>query len=236
MRLILLIHILAGALALVLGYVALYAAKGAALHRKSGRLFVYAMFTMCIGGFVLALGHFNNWSAVNASAAMMTFYLVLTSLTTVKPLAFGGRTVHLGAMLVAFAIGAIDLMFGFKALANGGRRHGVPAFPFFMFGVVGLLGSAGDLRMIRASSALDGRLRLLRHLWRMSFALLVAAMSFFLGQAQVIPEPLRITPLLVAPVLAVLLTLVYWVWRIRARRGTAMRPGAQTSYSLRSTA
>lgn len=121
---------------------------------------------MCIGGFVLALGHFNNWSAVNASAAMMTFYLVLTSLTTVKPLGFGGRAVPLGAMLVAFAIGAIDLMFGFEALANGGRRYGVPAFPFFMFGVVGLLGSAGDLRMIRASSALPGRPRLLRHLWR----------------------------------------------------------------------
>jgi hypothetical protein len=44
-------------------------------------------------------------------------------------------------------------------------------------------------------------------------------MSFFLGQAQVIPEPLRITPLLVAPVLAVLLTLLYWVWRVRVRHG-----------------
>ena len=33
------IHVVAGALALVFGYVALYAAKGAPLHRKSGILF-----------------------------------------------------------------------------------------------------------------------------------------------------------------------------------------------------
>jgi hypothetical protein len=85
-----------------------------------------------------------------------------------------------------------------------------------MFGIVGLLGSAGDLRMLRAS-ALQGRPRLLRHLWRMSFALFVAAMSFFFGQAQVIPAPIRITPLLAAPVLAVLVTLVYWVWKVRVR-------------------
>ena len=43
----LLVHILAGGLALVFGYVALYAAKGATLHRKSGMLSVYAMLTMC---------------------------------------------------------------------------------------------------------------------------------------------------------------------------------------------
>ena len=33
-------HILAGGLALVVGYVALYATKGATLHRKSGMVFV----------------------------------------------------------------------------------------------------------------------------------------------------------------------------------------------------
>ncbi len=42
------VHILAGALGLVSGYVALYAVKGATLHRKSGMLFVYAMSTMCV--------------------------------------------------------------------------------------------------------------------------------------------------------------------------------------------
>ena len=56
MRLILLVHILAGGLGLVTGYVALYAAKGAPLHRKAGIVFVYAMLTMAMGGMVVCDG------------------------------------------------------------------------------------------------------------------------------------------------------------------------------------
>ena len=40
------IHILGGALALILGAVALLARKGARLHRRSGQLFVCAMVVM----------------------------------------------------------------------------------------------------------------------------------------------------------------------------------------------
>ena len=46
MRNVLFVHIVAGGLGLVSGFVALYAAKGARLHRKSGRVFFYAMLTM----------------------------------------------------------------------------------------------------------------------------------------------------------------------------------------------
>jgi cobalamin synthase len=57
-----------------------------------------------------------------------------------------------------------------------------------------------------------------RHLWRMCFALFVAALSFFIGQAKVIPKPIRIYPLLALPVPAVLVTMFYWLWRVRFRR------------------
>ena len=211
------IHILAGGLALVLGYVALYSRKGGTLHRRSGMLFVYAMLIMCAGGFTLAIAGANNWTAVNASAAVMTSYLVLTSLTTVRPLATGSRGLHVGALFVAFAVGLIDLMLGIDALSQGGSRNGVPAFPYFLFAVTGLLAGAGDVRVIRRAS-LVGAPRLTRHLWRMSFALLIAAMSFFFGQARVIPEPIRIPALLAVLVLAVLVTMLYWVWRVRVRR------------------
>jgi hypothetical protein len=52
----------------------------------------------------------------------------------------------------------------------------------------------------------------------MSFALFIAALSFFIGQAQVIPKPVRIFPLLALPVLLVLVTMFYWLWRVRIRR------------------
>ena len=51
-----------------------------------------------------------------------------------------------------------------------------------------------------------------------SFALFIAAMSFFLGQAKVIPKPIRIPGLLALPVLAVLVTMLYWLWRVRRKR------------------
>lgn len=52
----------------------------------------------------------------------------------------------------------------------------------------------------------------------MSFALFIAALSFFIGQARVFPQPIRILQLLALPVLAVLVTTLYWMWRIRIRR------------------
>ncbi|MGH7561110.1 MAG: hypothetical protein ACRENB_08820 [Gemmatimonadales bacterium] len=76
----------------------------------------------------------------------------------------------------------------------------MPAFPFFLFGIVGVLAGAGDFRVIR-SGARQGAARLRRHLWRMSFALFIAALSFFIG-------------LLALPVLAVLVAMFYWLWRI----------------------
>ena len=108
------------------------------------------------------------------------------------------------------------------------------AYPLVMFGVVGLLAAAGDRRVLR-SGPLQGAPRLARHLWRMSFGLLIAALSFFIDdQADVFPKPIRIRPLLALPVLAVLARMAYWPWRVRSRRplrslvdNTALRPAAQ---------
>ena len=217
MRMTLVVHILAGSFALLTGFIALYSVTGLTLHRKSGMLFVYAMLIMCAGGMVVALGKGGAWSWVNFRAAVLTAYLVITALTTVRPLASGSPWLNVGGMLVALSVGLISLTFGFEAIANGGRRDGVPAFPFFLFGIVGLLACAGDYGVIR-SGALTGARRLARHLWRMTFALLIAAMSFFFGQAKVIPKPIRIPALLALPVLAVLVTMLYWLWRVRIRQ------------------
>lgn len=210
------VHILAGGLCLLFGYVALYSAKGTRLHRRSGMLFVYAMVTSAVFGMVMAVGR-DVAPAINVPAGLLTAYLVITSLATVRPPAAGSRWLNLGALLVALAVALSSFTFGFEAIANGGTRKGMPAFPFFMFAVVALLGSVGDVRVIR-SGARKGAHRLARHLWRMCFALFIAALSFFIGQAQVFPKPIRILPMLALPVLLVLVTMFYWLWRVRIRR------------------
>ncbi|MGH7493681.1 MAG: hypothetical protein ACREOO_14990 [bacterium] len=52
----------------------------------------------------------------------------------------------------------------------------------------------------------------------MCFALFIASGSFFLGQADEIPEPLRIPALLAILALAPLLVMLYWLWRVRIIR------------------
>jgi hypothetical protein len=209
---ILLPHVLAGGLGIVAGFVALYAAKGATVHRKSGMIFVYAMLVLSASGAVMATTFRPNMG--NVMAGVLTFYLVLTAVLTVRRSA---PWLDLVAMLVGLAGGLSGIALGFDAIARGGVRQGIPAPVFFVFGAVGLLASAGDLRMIR-SGGLQGGPRLARHLWRMCLGLLIAAASFFLGPPRRVPEIIRIPALLPVPVLVPLLAMLYWLWRIRIRR------------------
>lgn len=223
MRLALMVHVIAGALALLVGTVALVARKGQTLHRKSGLLFVAVMLVMTSFGALIAAIE-PAAPAVNIPAAVMTAYLVITSLTTVRSLG-SSRWLDMGLMLLALVVGATELVWGFQAIASAdGRKFGFPSFPFFLFGVIGMLGGVGDLRMIR-SGGLRGASRIARHLWRMCLALWIAAASFFLGPRArvraVLPDVLVTTPVLVIPVIAVIVVMLYWLWRVRVRKAFA---------------
>ena len=229
----LLVHILAGGSALVLGVVALSATKGAGLHRKSGILFVYAMLIMSVAGVMMASLR-GAAPAVNIPAGLLTAYLVVTGLTTLRPRSARSRFLDLAAMIVAFGVGLTSLALGLHALAGGVTTNRLPGVAFVVFGVVGLLAGASDLRMMRAGG-LGGASRLARHLWRMCFALLIAATAFFLGQPNVFPKALRRLPLLALPVLALLLVMLYWLWRVRIKGGYRAVIGvpAPTRYTAR---
>jgi len=93
---------------------------------------------------------------------------------------------------------------------------GTPAVMVFFVATVCLLAALGDFRMIRAGG-LRGTGRLTRHLWRMCFGLFIATGSFFFGQTQFIPAPIRVGPLLAVLGVAPLGVLLYWGWRVRLR-------------------
>jgi hypothetical protein len=228
---LLLAHVTAGGLGLVSGFIALHAGKGAPLHRRAGLFFVAVMTAMAASGVVLAVLS-KEWVVINVPAGLVTGYLVVTAFTTVRPPTATTRRIEFAAMLLAAAVGLTMLALGLEAMGNGGSREGIPAFPFFLFGVLGTCGAIGDLRRLRAAGPPRGPVRLTRHLWRMSMALFVAAMSFFLGQSDVFPKSMRIMPLLVVPPFSVLATMLYWLWRVRGRRalqGLVLRaPRAET--------
>lgn len=206
-----LVHIIAGAVGLVSGAVALSAMKGSRLHRKSGLAFVCSMLVMSGTGAWIAAIHSRMLSVI---AGALTFYLVLSALLTVRHPVKGKAWLDAGTMLAAAIIGVSGIVLGVDALDGGdGRIDGQPAQVAIVFGSVALLAASLDLRMLLAGGV-RGAHRLARHLWRMCFALLLAAASFFLGQAQVFPEALRHIALLAAPVMLVVVLMLYWLARV----------------------
>jgi uncharacterized membrane protein len=203
-------HILAGVLALAFGYVALFAVKGATLHRRSGLLFVFAMVTLSLTGAWVA---FLNTSSVSVVAGLLTFYFVTTALLTVRRRREESHWIDAVAMLFALAVAILGFRTGFE-MSHSGRPETIP---MFIFGVVGLLAAAGDMRMIRARG-IHGPRRITRHLWRMCFAMWVAAASFFWGPRGRVPEVIYIPALLPIPVLAPIVVMLYWLWRVRVRK------------------
>jgi uncharacterized membrane protein len=206
------VHVLAGGLALVFGYIALSAAKGAPLHRKSGLLFVYAMVAMSLSGALMGALNAPRIS-VNVVAGLLTCYLVVTALLTVRPRRQQSQWIDAVAVVLALTVSVLAFKCGFELLSSG-RPETVPCF---IFGIVGLVAASGDIRVLRARGIQAPR-RLARHLWRMCFAMWVAAASFFWGPPGRVPELIRIPALLAVAVLVPLLAMLYWLWRIRSRQ------------------
>ena len=210
------LHVLAGTIAILAGAIALYSVKGLKLHRKSGIVFVYVMLVMALSGTVMAFGH--PGTALNVPAGLVTAYLVITGLRTVRPRSAGSHRVDQALMLAAFAIGM-----GAVGFAMSGRVQPAMAYPLVIFALVALFAGEGDRRMIRAGG-ITGAARLRRHLWRMCTALFIAAGSFFLGPVRRIPEPLRSPGFRLIPIV-VLVTMAWWLWRYRRKRTARTAPG-----------
>jgi hypothetical protein len=215
------IHIAAGGLALVLGALALLVKKGGTAHRRSGLLFVCAMLVM--GTTAAILG--------NVIGGVMTAYFVGTALTTVRPPSRWTRAINVAALTVAAGLALLSIVGGVKAVNSPGLSPG--GVPFRTIGVMSfilatalLLAAAGDVRIMRFGPPRGGP-RLARHLWRMCFALFIAAGSFFSVRervAKILPEPFTTGPMRALPILLLFGAMFYWLWRVRGRRPLPARP------------
>ena len=214
------IHVTAGLLSIAAGAVALYAIKGSPLHRKSGLVFVVAMLAMASTGAVIAIAKPDPGTALGGA---LVFYVVCTGLLTIRRTVAQSRAALAGLLLMALAISAAELALGNAASRAPDHTFGkYPAGFYYAFSVVALLCATGDARTLWLGR-LDGVQRLVRHIWRMCFAMGFATMSFFLGQAKVFPEPLRhMIGIRAIPVFAVLVVMIYWLARVRMKRRHAL--------------
>ena len=200
---VLFFHIAGGAISLVSGGAALIYRKGGGPHRAVGTVFFLSMLLMTVFGAIVAVARHQP---LNIAAAFVTFYLVTTAWMAElrKDGESGGFEV--GALVLGLAVAAGAAFYGL----NGSRG----AAPFlYGFASIAMLGAVLDVSVI-ARKGVSGGQRIARHLWRMCFALAIAALSFFIGQAKFLPAVVRDTQLNLVPVIAVIVLLVFWLLRV----------------------
>ncbi len=225
------IHIAAGSIGIITGTVALFTLKGATTHRRAGIAFVVSMSLMAGTAIAISLWSPINWG--NVFQGLLTIYMVVSAMYAVRPRDAVKRRVDVAALLLALGVAVSHTTFGVLALNHpDGQIGGYNPPMFFIFGSIAWLGVIGDVRMLRAGE-LRGPSRLVRHFWRMCFALFLATGSFFLGQADEFPEALRIMPALTVLALFPLPAMLYWLWRVRIRRSLRGLVGVDAAATTR---
>ena len=210
------VHIAAGSLGVLAGYIAIFAAKGAALHRRSGMVFVYAMIVMGMAATVVAI--FRNIESLVLSGPLVS-YFVITAVTAVRPI---DRRLDTGMFIIALTLAVLGYIRAGNELAHGRYVvNGVPVAMSLLMTSVTMVGALADIRLLRGA-VLVGRSRVARHLWRMCWAFWIATGSFFFGQMDEFPVWLQKPALMAIPALTPLVLMIYWLWRIRSRKPLAL--------------
>ena len=209
---ILLLHIASGTLGMLSGFVTVFLRKGSRRHGLAGNVFVVSMMSLGATGVYLAtLKHQPG----NILGGAFTFYLVTTAWLTARRRDVGTSLFDWGALLVVLGVAAFEMTYGLEAaMSPTGLKYDYPPWPYLLFGFIALLATAGDIRMI-VRGGVAGTQRLARHLWRMCFALFIAAASVFLARQQLFPAILQRTGVLVFLSVLPLLLLIFWLFRVR---------------------
>ena len=225
---VLVFHICVGALGLLSGAVALSLRKGSRQHRVAGNAFVITMLSMAASAVYLGLvkHQTENWLK-----ALLTAYLVASAWRTARRRDESPGAFEFGVFTAAVALGIGFVICGVRASTGPeGTADGHAALKYFIFGVVTLFASVGDLRILMRGGVF-GAHRIARHLWRMSLSLLIAAYTLFHGQAKIFPDVLRKTRALDAPMILILVVMVFWLGRVLFTHG--QKEKAAIFYRLR---
>ena len=228
---LLLLHILSGTVGMLSGFVAVFLRKGSRRHALAGSVFVVSMLCLSASGTYLATVKHQPGNILGGS---LTFYLVATAWMTARRRDVAPGIFDWTALLVVLGVAAAEWTFGVEAaMSPTGMKYDYPPWPYFIFGSVAALAFAGDVRML-VRGGVAGTKRLARHLWRMCFALFIAAASIFLARQQLFPALLQKTGALVFLSILPLILLVFWMLRVRFAKAYKTNPkvGTQLDYAV----
>ena len=204
-----LLHIVTGTLAVLSGFLSFFGRKGSVTHCIAGCVFICAMILLGISGIALAQ---QVPMAISAVAGATIIHLVITGALAARPKPSALQLIDSVAPIASLTIGLTSLTFAWEALQSAnGLKDGFSATPYGFFGALLLFVAALDLRYwLVADTTITARR--CRHIWRMSFALFIAAGSLFTGPgATAFPAWLQASGLLSVPEPLILLTMIYWL-------------------------
>jgi len=232
---ILALHICSGTIGVLSGGAAVSFRKGSRRHRVAGNVFVVAMVSLGTTAVYLAL---MKSQMTNVFGGVLTFYLAATSWMTVRRREGKPGIFDWIALLAALTVGAVIMTYGFQAAhSRRGLKAGVPAGMYFFLGSIALLAAVGDVRML-VRGGIFGTQRLVRHLWRMCFALFIASASIFIARPHLFPVLFRKTGLLFLLGIGPLILMVFWLIRVRVQSAQKKKPASvrREVYSARAKA
>ena len=214
------IHIASGALAVLAGAWALVARKGRQQHRRGGQVFAASMALSAATGATIGLLVPNQ--RITFFAGLLTLYLIGTGVLAARRKSQSASWPEAGLAVTAAVLAATLLTMAWLASGSAdGNYAGYPAVAYGFLGGIALIGCGFDARrLVTWRRVPELRSRISQHLWRMSVAFFIAAGSAFTGPgAGAFPEWLRASGALSIPEPAILLVMLFWLVRLRLRRG-----------------
>jgi len=209
---LLFLHIAAGTLGMLSGFVAVFLLKGSRRHGLAGNVFTIAMLSLGASGTYLAVMKFQPGNILGGA---FTFYLVATAWMAARRREPGVNVFDWTALLIVVGVTAFEAILGLEAaMSPTGMKYDYPPGPYLFIGSVAAVAVVGDVRML-FRGGISGAQRIARHLWRMCFALFIAAGSIFLARQRLFPVILRKTGVLLFLSFLPLLLLIFWLLRVR---------------------
>ncbi|HYM78237.1 MAG TPA: hypothetical protein VE377_19845 [Candidatus Dormibacteraeota bacterium] len=209
---LLVLHIIAGTLGMLSGFVAVFLRKGSRQHGLAGNVFVISMLSLGSTGTFLAI---MKSQPGNILGGIFTFYLVATAWLTARRRDGGTNILDWGALLVVLALAVVEVTWGLEAaMSPTGLKYAYSPGPYFFLGSVAVLAVVGDIRML-VRKGISGTPRIARHLWRMCFGLFIAASSIFLARQHLFPAFMRTTGMLFGLSFLPIALMIFWLIRVR---------------------
>ncbi len=207
-------HVTSGAIAVLMGAIALAVRKGARTHINMGRVFTLCMGLSSFLGAVLGLIKFETFF-ITFHAGVLGVTLVLSGWLLARGLNGHRDRLFVTVGFVNFLNTAGLVAAGFCALTLPDQTlRGFAAADYFFLAGMAAIALVSDL-VILMRKTLSDRHRIAQHLWRMCLGFFIAAGSAFTGPgASIYPEALRNSGILSLPELTIILLMLFWLFRI----------------------